>query len=136
MVPRCAADAVKTGFQFGTVEQAGSVRKVYEQIDIAVGRGLIPRHESASQAGGWHYQNSGPRSLATRAAWRFAAARRDAAAARGFLAAFLRSQGKAESLACPEVVADAEYRYRVQLLVEGESRLAVQCWCRLPGDPF
>ena len=39
------------GLQLGTVEQAGSVRKLHEPIDIAVGRGLIPRHGAASQAG-------------------------------------------------------------------------------------
>jgi hypothetical protein len=70
----------------------------------------------------------------TGAAWRLAAARRDAPDAAGFLAAFLSSQRQAESLASPEVAADAEYRYRVQLLVGSESRLAVQCWRRLPGD--
>jgi hypothetical protein len=63
-----------------------------------------------------------------------AAARRDATDAAGFLAAFLSSQRQAESLASPEVGADAEYRYRLQLLVGSESRLAVQCWRRLSGE--
>jgi hypothetical protein len=75
-----------------------------------------------------------PLHFPTGAAWRLAAARRDAPDAAGFLAAFLSSQRQAESLASPEVAADTEYRYRVQLLVGSESRLAVQCWRRLPGD--
>jgi hypothetical protein len=69
----------------------------------------------------------------TGAAWRFAAARREAADASSFLTAFLSSQHQAEPLASPEQAADAEYRYRVQLLPGTDPSLAVQCWRRLPG---
>ncbi len=37
-------EILQGGFQLGTVEQAGSVRQVDKQIDIAVWRGLIPCH--------------------------------------------------------------------------------------------
>jgi len=52
----------------------------------------------------------------TGAAWRFATAQREAADASSFLAAFLSTQHQAEPLASPEQAADAEYRYRLQLL--------------------
>ena len=52
----------------------------------------------------------------TGAAWRLAAAQRKAADASSFLAAFLSTQHQAEPLASPEQAADAEYRYRLQLL--------------------
>jgi len=69
----------------------------------------------------------------TGAAWRFAAAQREASEASGFLAAFLSTQAKAEPLASPEQAADAEYRYRVQLLTGIDPHLQVQCWRRVPG---
>lgn len=67
------------------------------------------------------------------AAWRLAAAQREAADASDFLTAFLSTQGQAEPLASPEQAADAEYRYRVQLLPGSDPGLQVQCWRRLPG---
>jgi hypothetical protein len=69
----------------------------------------------------------------TGAAWRFAASQREAADASSFLAAFLSTQHKAEPLASPEQAADAEYRYRVQLLPGTDPQLEVQCWRRIPG---
>ncbi len=69
------------------------------------------------------------------AAWRFAAAQRVAVDASSFLSAFLSTQRQAEPLASPEQAADAEYRYRVELLAGSDPQLAVQCWRRLPvGD--
>ena len=67
------------------------------------------------------------------AAWRFAAAQREAADASSFLAAFLSTQNQTEPLASPEQASDAEYRYRVQLLPGTDPRLEVQCWRRMPG---
>ena len=69
----------------------------------------------------------------TGAAWRFAAAQRESADASGFLTAFLSTQVQVEPLASPEQAADAEYRYRVQLLPGSDPGLQVQCWRRLPG---
>jgi hypothetical protein len=70
------------------------------------------------------------------AAWRFASALRETAAASSFLAAFLSTQQQAEPLASPDQAADAEYRYRVQLLPGTDPHLEVQCWRRLPGDSW
>lgn len=70
----------------------------------------------------------------TGAAWRFAAALRDARDASAFFSAFLCTQPKAEPLASPEQAADAEYRYRVTLIPSVDPELQVQCWRRLPGD--
>jgi len=67
------------------------------------------------------------------AAWRFASALRETAAASSFLAAFLSTQQQAEPLASPDQAADAEYRYRVQLLPGTDPHLEVQCWRRIPG---
>jgi len=67
------------------------------------------------------------------AAWRFAEAQREAADASSVLTAFLRTQHQAEPLASPEEAADAEYRYRVQLVPDAGPRLQVQCWRRIPG---
>ncbi len=50
-----------------------------------------------------------------------------------FAAAFLASQPGAEPLAAPAQAADAEYRYRVQLLGGDTAPLQVQAWRRLPG---
>ena len=33
-----------------------------------------------------------------------------------------------------EQAADAEYRYRLQLLTSADPQLQVQCWRRIPGD--
>jgi hypothetical protein len=66
------------------------------------------------------------------AAWRFAEAQRESADAASFLAAFLHNQHRAEPLAGPEQAADAEYRYRVELLPGSGPQLTVQCWRRLP----
>ena len=67
------------------------------------------------------------------AAWRFAAALRQGGAASAFLAAFLSSQPQAEALARVEQAADAEYRYRLQLLASADPQVQVQCWRRIPG---
>jgi len=69
----------------------------------------------------------------TGAAWRFALALREAGDAASFLAAFLSTQPRAEPLESPEQAADAEYRYRIQLLAGIDPQLQVQCWRRLPG---
>lgn len=69
----------------------------------------------------------------TGAAWRFAAAQREAADAFGFLSAFLSTHNQAELLAGPEEAADAEYRYWVLLLHGVDPRLVVQAWRRIPG---
>ena len=69
----------------------------------------------------------------TGAAWRFAAALRETADASSFLVAFMCTQQQAEPLASPEQAADAEYRYRVQLLPGTDPHLEVQCWRRIPG---
>ena len=69
----------------------------------------------------------------TGAAWRLAAAQRKAADASSFLAAFLSTQHQAEPLASLEQAADAEYRYRLQLLPGTDPHLEVQCWRRIPG---
>ncbi len=68
----------------------------------------------------------------TGAAWRFATALRQRSEPEAFAAAFLASQPGAEPLAAPAQAADAEYRYRVQLLAGGGA-LQVACWRRLPG---
>jgi hypothetical protein len=67
------------------------------------------------------------------AALRFSAALRETADASSFLAAFLSTQHQAEALASPEQAADAEYRYRVQLLPGPDPHLQVQCGRRIPG---
>ncbi len=67
------------------------------------------------------------------AAWRFATALRQHPEAPAFLAAFLKSQPGAETLAGPEQAADAEYRYVVALLSGAGAELQVQCWRRYPG---
>jgi hypothetical protein len=68
----------------------------------------------------------------TGAAWRFATALRQHPEAPAFLAAFLKSQPGAETLASPEQAADAEYRYVVELLSGADAVLQVQCWRRHP----
>ena len=50
-----------------------------------------------------------------------------------FLAAFLSSQPRAEPIESPEQAADAEYRYRVQLMPGTDLQLQVLCWRRIPG---
>ncbi len=69
----------------------------------------------------------------TGAAWRFAAALRENPEPASFLAAFLSSQPRAEPIQSPDQAADAEYRYRVQLVPAPEPQLQVQCWRRIPG---
>ena len=69
----------------------------------------------------------------TGAAWRFATALRQRQDPAAFATAFLASQPGAEPLAAPEQAADAEYRYRVQLLAGEVAPLQVQAWRRLPG---
>ena len=69
----------------------------------------------------------------TVAAWRFAAALRENPEPASFLLAFLSTQPNAEPIQSPEQAADAEYRYRVQLLPDANPRLQVQCWRRIPG---
>lgn len=68
----------------------------------------------------------------TGAAWRFAMALRHRQEPEAFAAAFLTTQPGAEPLGSPEQVADAEYRYRVQLLAGEAAPLQVQGWRRLP----
>ncbi|MFM7266419.1 MAG: hypothetical protein ACKOZW_12690 [Cyanobium sp.] len=70
----------------------------------------------------------------TGAAWRFATALREQAAAAEFLAAFLRSQPSALVLTGPEDAADADYRYRVEFCGGVDPALRVQSWRRLPGN--
>jgi hypothetical protein len=70
----------------------------------------------------------------TGAAWRFAQALREAPESETFLAAFLVTQPKAEPIETPEQAADAEYRYRVELLPGLVPQLKVQGWRRLPGS--
>jgi hypothetical protein len=67
------------------------------------------------------------------AAWRFAAAHREAADATRFLAAFLSTQNQVEPLSSPEEAADAEYRYRVRLHASTDPLLELQAWRRVPG---
>jgi hypothetical protein len=69
----------------------------------------------------------------TGAAWRFATALRQRQDPGAFAAAFLASQPGAEPLTSPEQAADAEYRYRVQLVDGSAAPLLVQAWRRLPG---
>ena len=69
----------------------------------------------------------------TGAAWRFSEALRENPEPASFLVAFLSSQPSAEPIQSPEQAADAEYRYRVQLLPGPEPQLQVQCWRRIPG---
>ncbi len=69
----------------------------------------------------------------TGAAWRFAAAMRENPESACFLVAFLSSQPRAEPIQSPDQAADAEYRYRVQLVPGPEPLLQVQCWRRIPG---
>jgi hypothetical protein len=70
----------------------------------------------------------------TGAAWRFEAAMRETHEPASFLAAFLSTQPRAEPNQSPEQAADAEYRYRVQLMPGAKPHLQVQCWRRIPGD--
>jgi len=70
----------------------------------------------------------------TGAAWRFAQALHEAHEPESFLAAFLVTQPKAEPIETPEQAADAEYRYRVELLPGLVPQLKVQGWRRLPGS--
>lgn len=69
----------------------------------------------------------------TGAAWRFAAALHENPEPASFLAAFLSTQPRAEPIQRPEQAADAEYRYRVQLVPGPDPLLQVQCWRRIPG---
>jgi hypothetical protein len=69
----------------------------------------------------------------TGAAWRFAAALRETSQSTSFLAAFLSTEPRAEPIRSPEQAADAEYRYRVQLVPGAKPHLQVQCWGRIPG---
>jgi hypothetical protein len=69
----------------------------------------------------------------TGAAWRFSTALRQRPEPEAFAAAFLASQPGAEPLVAPEQAADAEYRYKVQLLDGSPAPLQVQAWRRLPG---
>jgi hypothetical protein len=69
----------------------------------------------------------------TGAAWRFAETLRENPEPASFLAAFLSSQPNAEPIQSPELAADAEYRYRVQLVPGADPHLQVQCWRRIPG---
>ena len=69
----------------------------------------------------------------TGAAWRFAAARSETPEPASFLDAFLSSQPRAEPIESPEQAADAEYRYRVQLMPGTDLQLQVLCWRRIPG---
>jgi hypothetical protein len=69
----------------------------------------------------------------TGAAFRFAAALRENSDPASFLAAFLSTHPRAEPIQCPDQAADAEYRYRVQLVPGPEPQLQVQCWRRIPG---
>lgn len=68
------------------------------------------------------------------AAWRFAVSLRECPDPVSFLATFLSTQPGAEPIASPERAADAEYRYRVELLHRPDAQLQVQCWRRLPGS--
>ncbi len=68
----------------------------------------------------------------TGAAWRFAAALRETAEPQDFLSSFLSTQTRAEQLTSPHQAADAEYRYRVQLVSSPEAQVAVQWQRRLP----
>jgi len=69
----------------------------------------------------------------TGAAWRFLQAQRENSEPASVLAAFLRTQPRAEPIQSPEQAADAEYHYRVQLVSGPEPKLQVQCWRRIPG---
>jgi hypothetical protein len=69
----------------------------------------------------------------TGAAWRFAEALRETHEPASFLVAFLSTQPRAEPIQCPEQAADAEYRYRVQLVPCADPHLQLQCWRRIPG---
>jgi len=59
----------------------------------------------------------------TGAAWRFAEALRETPESASFLAALLSTQPRAEPVHSPEQAADAEYRYRVQLVPGSELHL-------------
>lgn len=69
----------------------------------------------------------------TGAAWRFAEALRETPEPASFLASFLNTQPRAEPIQSLEWAADAEYRYRVQLIPCADPHLQVQCWRRIPG---
>lgn len=69
----------------------------------------------------------------TGAAWRFAEAFREAPEPDSFLVAFMITQPNAEPIQSPEQAADAEYRYRVQLVYAADLHLQVQSWRRIPG---
>ena len=72
----------------------------------------------------------------TGAAWRFAEALLETPEPASFLAAFLSTQPNAEPIQNPDQAADAEYRYRVQLLPGPDPHLEVQCWRRTPGIDY
>lgn len=69
----------------------------------------------------------------TGAAWRIAEALRETPEPAAFLDAFLSTQPRAEPIKSPYQAADAEYRYRVQLVPCADPHLQVQCWRRIPG---
>jgi hypothetical protein len=69
----------------------------------------------------------------TGAAWCFAAALREDPEPASFLAAFLSTQPRAEPIQRPEQAADAEYRYRVELVSGINPHIEVQCWRWIPG---
>ena len=69
----------------------------------------------------------------TGAAWRLAAALHENPEPASFLAAFLTTQPRAEPIKSPDQAADAEYRYRVQLVPDPDPLLPVKCWRRIPG---
>ena len=68
----------------------------------------------------------------TGAAWRFAAAVQAAPEPAAFLSTFLSHQRGAEPLASPDLAADADFHYHVQLRRGGHHPLQVQCWRRYP----
>ncbi|AFY28904.1 hypothetical protein [Cyanobium gracile] len=76
----------------------------------------------------YHYQDGYP----TGSAWRFVQALRETPEPSSFLDAFLSTQPKGETIQGPEQAADAEYRYRVQLVSGADPHLQVQCWRRIP----
>ncbi|MBC1260013.1 hypothetical protein FQK07_01800 [Synechococcus sp. BSF8S] len=70
----------------------------------------------------------------TGAAWRFAESKRESSDPASLLVTFLRSQPRAAQIENSEETADAEYRYRVQLLPGPDPQLLVQAWRRLPAS--
>lgn len=69
----------------------------------------------------------------TGADWRFAETLREPPEPASFLAAFLSNQPRAQPIESPKQAADAEYRYRLQLLPGPVPKLQVQGWRRIPG---